>query len=213
MSVRYGDLIVPSKAEIEDAERELARQKATTIVIPPSTFPHDFMKLYNNKEFSDVTFLVEGRSICAHKIILAARSEHFKAMFFNGLRESRESEVNLPDVQYTTFMDCLKYIYTEDLNIQSADHAIDLLPPTNYFKLDRLKAVCEDIISRNIDIENAAYILQVAARNEAWQLKSFALDFILTHFNEVEKTKSFDELEKPLLKEVTKAACTFFQKK
>jgi hypothetical protein len=156
---------------------------------------------------------VEGKPIYAHKTILAARSEHFKAMFFNGLRESREQEVPLPDVQYSLFMDCLKFIYTGDVNIQNADHAIELLTPTNYFKLDRLKAICEDIISRNIEIENAAYLLQVAARNDAWQLKSFALDFVMTHFNEVEKTKCFDDLDKPLLLEVTKAACTFFQKK
>lgn len=57
MSVRYGDLVVPSEAEIKEAQRELEREKATTITIPPSTFPHDFMKLMNNKEFSDVTFL------------------------------------------------------------------------------------------------------------------------------------------------------------
>jgi hypothetical protein len=147
--------------------------------------------------------------VYAHKVILAARSEHFKAMFYNGLRESREGEVKIAEFQYELFLDCMKYIYTGDAEIRNADHAIEVLAPANYFKLDRLKAVCEDIIKNNIEVENAAYILQIAAGNEAWQLKSFALEFILRNMKLVEGTKAFDNLDKPLLLEVTKAAIKY----
>jgi hypothetical protein len=58
-------------------------------------------------------------------------------MFFSGLRESRESSVNIPGVAYNTFMDILKFIYTGDLSLESADHAIEVLSLANYFKLDR----------------------------------------------------------------------------
>ena len=108
MSVRYGDLIIPSEAEVKDSQRQLERgkfwreiqfffeqlccvvreildrlisdlyfppklnlEKATTIEIPPTTIPHDFMKLYNNEDLSDITFVVEKNKVPAHKLILA----------------------------------------------------------------------------------------------------------------------------------------------
>jgi ankyrin repeat/BTB/POZ domain-containing protein 2 len=38
-------------------------------------------KMLNNSEFSDVTFIVEGRPFYGHKIIISQLSEKFKAMF------------------------------------------------------------------------------------------------------------------------------------
>jgi len=207
MAVRYGDLIVPSEAETKEALRQIEREKATTIIVPDSTYLEEFGSLVNNAKLSDITFVVEGKPIRAHKTILAARSQHFEAMFFHGLRESHESEVALPDVQYDIFLDCLRYIYTDKLIIKNPDHAIEIIGAANYFKLDRLKAICENIIRNSIDTENAAYILQIASRYEAWQLKSLAMNFIMLHYDEVSNTKCFEDLDKPVLLEVMREAC------
>jgi len=212
LAVAYSDLIVPSEAEIKEALVQIERNKAQIIIVPPSSYNADFVKLFNNPELSDVTFKIEGKPVYGHKIILAARSDHFKAMFFRGLRESKENEINLEDIQYDIFLDLLKYIYTDESPLRNADRAVDIIGAANYFKLDRLKALCELMIKDNIEVENAAYILQVASRHEAWQLKRFALDYIMSHYDEVEKTKSFDELDKPLLLEVTKEAIKYLRK-
>jgi hypothetical protein len=45
-------------------------------------------KIINNPTFSDVVFMVEGKAIYAHKAILSAQCEHFRAMFMNGMKES-----------------------------------------------------------------------------------------------------------------------------
>jgi hypothetical protein len=37
--------------------------------------------MLNNPEFSDVTFIVEGKPFYGHKIIISQLSEKFKAMF------------------------------------------------------------------------------------------------------------------------------------
>jgi hypothetical protein len=63
------------------------------------------------------------------------------------------------------------------------------------------------MIKDNIEIENAAYILQVASRYEAWQLKGFALHFIMNNYDQVFQTKCFEELDKSLVLEVTREAC------
>jgi len=58
-SVRYGDLVIPSEAEIKAAQLIIDRKKASTVIVPPNQLAQDFGRLVNCEEFSDVTFLVE----------------------------------------------------------------------------------------------------------------------------------------------------------
>lgn len=52
----------------------------------------------------------------------------------------------------------------------------------------------------------------VASQSEAWQLKHFALDYIMNKYDEVSVTSAFMDLDKPLLLEVTQAAIKFMKK-
>ncbi len=45
-------------------------------------------EMVNNPQFSDVTFMVEGKPFYAHKVIVAQLSEKYRAMFSTGMRES-----------------------------------------------------------------------------------------------------------------------------
>jgi hypothetical protein len=106
----------------------------------------------------------------------------------------------------------LIFLDSGEVFINSPDEAIEILGCAHYFQLDRLKAICETIIKDHLELENAAYILQIATRHEAWQLKNFSLDYIITNYDEVCKTKCFEDLDKKLLMEVTREACKLFQK-
>ena len=53
--------------------------------IHPPLLVHDFRRLIYHSEFSDITFLVEGKEAYANKAILAIRSEYFRAMLFGGV--------------------------------------------------------------------------------------------------------------------------------
>ena len=55
------------------------------VSIPPPLLVHDFCRLIYHSEFSDITFLVEGKEAYANKAILAIRSEYFRAMLFGGV--------------------------------------------------------------------------------------------------------------------------------
>lgn len=93
-------------------------------------------------------------------------------------------------------MACLEFIYSGQFQIPDPDFAIELvcqvinLPSSMYgsltflvykqigeankLQLMRLKALCEDLISKNIDIENAAYVFQVASYHAVPRLRSIA---------------------------------------
>lgn len=73
--------------------------------------------LYNNENYSDVTLVVAGQKFNTHKLILAARSTYFRAMLFGGLKESKQSVVELSGATMPAFKNLLKYIYTGRMSL------------------------------------------------------------------------------------------------
>lgn len=64
----------------------------------------DFKKLLNNSQMSDVTFVLEGsKFVYGHRVILAARSQMFRALLFGGMRESTYSITPPPPYFFLTF--------------------------------------------------------------------------------------------------------------
>lgn len=43
-----------------------------------------------NPDYSDITLIVEGQRLHAHKVILASRSEYFRALLYGGMKESAQ---------------------------------------------------------------------------------------------------------------------------
>ena len=60
----------------------------------------DFKILLNNPELSDVTFIVEGKSLFAHRCILMARCEPLERMVNGPMREAQETQIPIADTSY-----------------------------------------------------------------------------------------------------------------
>ena len=69
-------------------------------------------QLLNNPEFADVTFVVQGKQIYAHRAVLVAQCPHFKALFSAGMKESIEKEIVIEGWGETAFLALLEWIYT-----------------------------------------------------------------------------------------------------
>lgn len=70
---------------------------------------------FNDEEFADVTFLVQGQRVYGHKMVLSIVSDCFRAMFSAGFRESAEMEIVIPDCSHAAFLAVMEYIYTGSL--------------------------------------------------------------------------------------------------
>lgn len=176
--------------------------------LPPNTIFQQFGTLLNNPQISDLTILADGHKIFVHKFIVGARSKHFLAMMKSGMRESRSSEIQLHDqFKYPLLMDVMKFVYTEDTSIVTGDNVVDLLDAANFLDLHHLKCICEHMLHQNIDVENVSYLIQVAHRYEAPQLKSVCFEFIFEHYEEVVHSKQFAELDKETILLITCEAC------
>jgi BTB/POZ domain len=93
------------------------RFRLKPVGMPPPSLVSDFRRLINNAELADISFVVEGKIVHAHRAVLACRSEYFRVMLLGGMKESRmtdidtveandagqNSPIELQDVSHTVF--------------------------------------------------------------------------------------------------------------
>lgn len=69
-------------------------------------------KLFEEKQFADVTFVLADGQEHAHRAILAASSDAFAAMFSQPMQESVSGRVELPDTKAAAIRAFLRLLYT-----------------------------------------------------------------------------------------------------
>lgn len=136
-----------------------------------------FDSLLLNKQLSDVTFVVEGTKIAAHRFLLAARSSVFEAMFYGPLKSDTET-VTITDCYLDIFQTVLMYIYTNDVDIHK-NNVIPVMITAHKYDLSFLEAKCENFLSDCNDFEE-----------------------IIQHFDVLYDVDAFFTLKKSLVKKI-----------
>lgn len=160
--------------------------------VPPSTLISEFRALVDNETLSDVTFIVEGTPVYAHKLFVT-RCSYFQALILGNMKESMMETIHIEQVSHPTFLMILEYLYTDQLRIHF-DSAMELFEAANLFCIPRLKTMCEKRILQAINVENAAAIFNTADLHSAFALREKTKKFILSNFESVSKTPSFEEM-------------------
>jgi N-acetylneuraminic acid mutarotase len=160
--------------------------------VPPSTIISDFQAMINDSTLSDVTFVVDGQAVYAHKLMLM-RCSYFRALFLGEMIESRQATIRIEQVPHSIFLSVLEYLYTDQLRI-SLNNAMDLFEAADLFCIPRLKTMCEKRMLQSINVENAASIFLAADMHSASALRQKTRKYILSHFEEVSKSYSFEEM-------------------
>jgi protein-L-isoaspartate O-methyltransferase len=137
VSVRYSDLTLPSDAEVKEAHKQIEIAKATKIVIPQMAIAEQFKLLFESQNFHNFLFIVEGKQIFAHKLLLQIRSETFRECLGNA------NQLEVPNCTAVTFHEFLRYFYTDNCNITPANHA-ELTFLAKEFKFESLLAKLEN---------------------------------------------------------------------
>ena len=165
--------------------------------VPPESLQKDMIKFLNDEELSDVTFSVGSSLVKANRSLLAARSDHFRALFItSGMKESFGDKVVVPDVTEESFRFMLEYIYTDQLPEQCTtwERSIDLLIIADRFKLTRLRVLCEDSIRRSLNVDNVISVLITCHKNNVEALKALCLEFFINN-EELLKLKNCSSME------------------
>ncbi len=145
--------------------------------IPDCRLGEDLSVLFESPNFSDVTLTCGNREFKMHKAILSARSAVFNAMFESQMVEGISNRVKIDDVEPEVMNEVLRFIYTG--KIADIEKMVDLLlAAADKYALERLKALCEEELSMNLDVENVAETLVLADLHSASQLKNHSIEFI-----------------------------------
>jgi len=180
-------------------------EKDSDIAIPPTSYQTDFRYMYNTKIFSDIIFIIEGQKVTAHKCVLAARCEKFRAMLQNAFKESQQTEITL-ECKLAPFQAMLEYIYTDNIP-SDCDLLFDVLALAEEYLLLQLKSICEVKLLENLDLYNAANLLVHADLYRCDTLKKYCMQFILMSYELLVNIPQFDDLQKAphLLMEIIRA--------
>ncbi|RHZ57706.1 hypothetical protein Glove_384g30 [Diversispora epigaea] len=116
----------------------------------------DLQLLFNNPKYSDVTIIC-AKSVKLHcyRAILAARSEVFDRLLFNGMKESFEQEIKFPEINAQAMKIILEFLYTGDFSNEdlSLKFLVDAYFAADFFQLlnlqDHIINKLEEILSNN----------------------------------------------------------------
>ena len=99
------------------------------------------------QHYSDIKIKVGGTTFHAHKNILAASSDYFKAMFLSRFKESTmcEIEVHLPQESHA-FENLLEFIYTGKMRTVTPDTVCAVLDAACYLQVNQAAYACSALI-------------------------------------------------------------------
>jgi len=189
---------VLSESILLDAKSSL-KSKLMKPLIHNSVQP--ILSSLDNSEFSDVTLLVERQQIYCHRVVLAARSDYFSALYSHGFREAKEGVIEIGDLSHESMLSLLRYFYSDTLPIDM-DKLIELLTLCERFSVPSLKSRCEEALAPSICVENAALLYKYAKAYQCLRLKEICLVFIEDNFSQVICTQAFEDLDKESILEI-----------
>lgn len=186
------------------------KQISKPLAIPKCTLYNNLNLIYENRKFCDVTLCASGKEYQAHKVILAAQSPVFSAMFEHNMEENQNNRVDVTDIEGEVLEELLRFIYTgKVVNLENL--AKDLLPAADKYGFERLKVLCGKALCQNISIENATEILVLADMYRLHQFKAVAIGFIGAHIADVTKTPGWESMIKSYPNLVTAVICDVSQ--
>merc|ERR1712107_436720 len=98
----------------------------------------DMGRLLENTSDADVTFMVNGERILAHRVILSARSQYFNIMFSSGFKEgAKKAVIEVPDTTVEAFRALIRYLYTAELALDSTN-AIQVMQLAHLYDIREL---------------------------------------------------------------------------
>ena len=118
--------------------------------------------LHLDQATSDLTILCDSETLPCHKVILATRSDVFKAMFDakSGFAELQDGVLEIEDFDAHTMKVFLEYMYMD--SIKTEDINCKVLMAAHKYNFERLFSECSEHLKLSIGKENVIEIIECA---------------------------------------------------
>ncbi|XP_035277692.1 BTB/POZ domain-containing protein 6-B-like isoform X1 [Anguilla anguilla] len=157
--------------------------------------------MFNNELMADVHFIVgppgESQKVPAHKYVLAVGSSVFGAMFYGDLAEG-ESEIHIPDVEPAAFLILLKYMYSDEIELE-ADTVLATLYAAKKYIVPALAKACVNFLETSLEAKNACVLLSQSRLFEEPELTQRCWEVIDAQAELALLSEGFCEIDRPTL--------------
>ncbi|XP_069934671.1 actin-binding protein IPP isoform X3 [Oryctolagus cuniculus] len=155
-------------------------------------------KMRNGQHFCDVQLQVGQETFKVHRLVLAASSPYFAALFTGGMKESSKDVVEILGIEAGIFRILLDFIYTGIVNI-GVNNVQELIVAADMLQLTEVVNLCCGFLKGQIDPLNCIGIFQFAEQIACHDLLEFTENYIHVHFLEVHSGEEFLALTKDQL--------------
>ncbi|CAK9058861.1 unnamed protein product [Durusdinium trenchii] len=153
--------------------------------------------LLQSGSMADVALKVGSEEIQAHSIILGARSPVFERMFSCPMKEKKDKEVHIQDLEAAPVKALVKYLYTGVVDQTSLDNdnlALSLLEAAHRYEVPGLVERCVQVIVTRFKVETVAERLEMADMIGSKYFKAQCLEYIQAHLVDVQATDAYTRL-------------------
>ncbi|XP_014993897.2 actin-binding protein IPP isoform X3 [Macaca mulatta] len=155
-------------------------------------------KMRNGQHFCDVQLQVGKETFKAHRLVLAASSPYFAALFTGGMKESSKDVVPILGIEAGIFQILLDFVYTGVVNI-GVNNVQELIVAADMLQLTEVVHLCCEFLKGQIDPLNCIGIFQFSEQIACHDLLEFSENYIHVHFLEVHSGEEFLALTKDQL--------------
>ena len=183
--------------------------KSTSTLTPPPEKKFRYQQgqiqstehLYLATKYADIYFSFVSNDdtvtrIPAHKILLAADSDVFEAMFYGKLKEN--DVVVITDVSEPAFKEFLQFFYLSEVKL-TAEHVAIVLYLGHKYNVKKCIVGCAKILEENLTIENVCITLSLAIVYGQTNLMKTCENWILLNTEDVFASAGFLSSEKDVL--------------
>ncbi|XP_014857677.1 PREDICTED: kelch-like protein 40a [Poecilia mexicana] len=149
--------------------------------------------LLDNDKFVDCVLKIQDKEFPCHRLVLAASSPFFKAMFLSELEESKKREIVLKDVDPSVMEMILRYLYTSDINL-TEQNVQDIFMVANMYQIPSIFSVCLTYLQEKMVLGNCLAIFKLGLLLDCPRLTLGAREFICERYQVVMRDQDFFQL-------------------
>ncbi|KAH9305006.1 hypothetical protein KI387_009410 [Taxus chinensis] len=157
-------------------------------------------------DHADVCFFVEGKKFRSHQVVLASRSEYFKARlsrttgFLEGKDGSQNGTLMLleeHDLSAEAFEKLLEYMYTDKVADIDPEQVEEIIDAASRYLLFSLKRAVADALLPHLELASPAELcdwLMLADMYGVWKIREHCLDVMALNFETFAETLEFHRM-------------------
>ena len=124
-------------------------------------------------EFIDVRLKVGEDEFVAHRIVLAANSDYFQAMFAHGMKESNQDVIELKheNISVTAMKIMMDSIYSGEINVND-ENVLEVLIAADHLQVASVvEQCCKYLTQLRFDVQTYCRVIMVADQHSLKDLK------------------------------------------